>query len=79
MRFRSLGIWLTDSGWTDILVTSEVTTPGTADSVLKVSHVTKTRHAHQVTAAALYVLQRKAYNSYTSTVPQGTEKLDFGT
>ncbi len=32
--FRSLGIWLADSGWTNILVTSEVTTPGTADSFL---------------------------------------------
>ncbi len=77
--FRSLSIWLADSGWTDILVTSEVTTPGTADSFLKVSHITKTRHAHQVTAAALYILQQKAYNSYTTTVPQGTEKVDFGT
>ncbi len=32
--FRSLGIWLADSGWTDILVTSEVTTPGTDYSFL---------------------------------------------
>ena len=42
-----------------------------ADGLLNASHLTKTRHAHQITIAALYQLQREAYalsdESLTST------------
>ena len=38
-----------------------MTTPGTADSFLKALHISRTRHAHQVTAAVEYVLMEKAY------------------
>jgi hypothetical protein len=62
--FRALGTWLQDSGWTSALVQADVTTPGTADSFIKVAHVTKTRHAHQVTAASLAILKHKAYQAY---------------
>ena len=37
---------------------------GKADSFLKASHVSRTRHAQQVTAAALYTLLQEAYSSY---------------
>ena len=37
---------------------------GTANSFLRASHVLRTRRAHQVTAAALYILQHRAYNHY---------------
>ena len=37
---------------------------GTGNSFLKVSHVTRTRHAHQVTATCLYTLLKKAYTKY---------------
>lgn len=40
--------------------------PVTADSYLKVSHVTRTRHAHQVTASSLNILLHKAYTEYSS-------------
>ena len=39
------------SGWTEALTEADVATSGTADSFLKASHITRTRHAHQVTAS----------------------------
>lgn len=61
---RLLGDWLDGSGWTNVITASGITSSGTADSFVKASHVTRTRHAHQVTAAALYILQQKAYSNY---------------
>lgn len=58
---KLLGDWLKDSGWTAALVRSEITTRGRADSILKGSHVTRSRYAHQATAASLYILLQKAY------------------
>ena len=55
--FKALGGWLDGSGWTDRLVQAGVAKVGMADSFLKASHITRTRHAHQVTAAALFILQ----------------------
>lgn len=60
-----LGGWLEDSGWTRALVQANVASPGTADSFVKASHITKTRHAHQVTSASLYVLLQNAYVAST--------------
>ena len=57
---KTLGVWLQGSGW----VQAEIATAGTADSFLRASHVLHTRRAHQVTAAALYILQHRAYNRY---------------
>ena len=73
----ALGSWIEDSGWTSILARAGVTTPGTADSFLKAYHVSCTRHAHQVTAAALYVLMDKAYNAYRGGVNEGEERKSF--
>ena len=56
-----LGDWLEDSGWTEAITQAEITGAGKADSFLNASHITRTRHAHQVTAAALYTLLQKAY------------------
>uniref|UniRef100_UPI00358E92D9 uncharacterized protein n=1 Tax=Myxine glutinosa TaxID=7769 RepID=UPI00358E92D9 len=61
---RTLGDWLKGSGWVQALVQAEIVTAGTADSFLRASHVLRTRRAHQVTAAALYILQHRAYNHY---------------
>ena len=55
--FKVLGDLLTDSGWTTVISTAGVATGGVADSHLKAAHLTRTRHAHTVTAAALYLLQ----------------------
>lgn len=66
--FKTLGDWLDGSGWTDSLVHAGVASIGTADSFLKAVHITRTRHAHQITAAALHSLQKKAYTQYLETV-----------
>ena len=58
---KLLGDWLEDSGWTNVLVQADIATSGTANSFIQATHVTKTRHAHQVTAASLYTLLQKAY------------------
>lgn len=56
------GDLLEDSGWTTVIADSGVASAGTADSFLKVSHLTRTRHAHQVTALALANLQQEAFS-----------------
>ncbi len=45
---------------------ADIASVGTADSLIKVSHVTKTRHAHQITAASIHDLLYKAYADSTS-------------
>ena len=66
--------WLVaGSVWTQALVQAEITTAGTADSFLRAAHVTRTRRAHQVTAAALYIPQRRAYDQYSTTNAEDDE------
>ena len=62
--FKALGDWLDGSGWDAVLSEAKVARPGVAQSCVDGSHLTRTRHAHQVTAAALHHLQNKAYESY---------------
>jgi len=45
-------------------VQANIAASGTADSFIRASHVTKTRHAHQVTAACLYTLLHQAYDQH---------------
>ena len=59
--FKVLGDWLDGSGRTAVLEAAEVKSSGVADSFLKASHLTRTRRAHQITAAVLFILQGKAY------------------
>ena len=61
---KAVGDWLKGSGWVQTLVQTGITTVGTADSFLRAAHVTRTRRAHQVTLAALYILKHRAYDSY---------------
>ena len=74
---KALGSWIEDSGWTSVLVQAGMTTPGTADSFLKALHISCTRHAHQVTAAVVYVLMDKAYNAHREGVDEGEEPKSF--
>ena len=60
---KMLGNWLQGSGWVDALVQAGISSQGKADSFLKAAHVTRTRIAHQITATALYILQRQAYTT----------------
>ena len=67
--WRTIGEFLDGSGWTAALCDASVASEGTADSFLKVSHIMKTRHAHQVTALALTKLQKVAWQLSLSTQP----------
>ena len=70
---KTLGDWLRGSGWVQALIQAEITTPGTADSFLQAAHVVRTRRVHQITIAALYILQHRAYDHYRTTY-SGDEK-----
>ena len=59
--WTALGDLLDGSGWVESLIESGIATSGTAQSFLKASHITRTRHAHQVTALTLGKLQRDAF------------------
>ena len=74
---KTLGDWLDGSGWTTVLVNGNVTSSGKAESMLRASHVTRTRHVHQVSAATLYILQRRAYSNYLSSLENELHVDDF--
>ena len=74
---RTIGDWLEGSGWTSAITETDIASAGTADSVLKASHVSRTRHAHQVTACSLHILMHKAYCDYLQELPQDEINLDF--
>ena len=61
---KTLGDLLEGSEWAGVLVQANIATPGTADSFLKFSHVTRTRRAHQVTAGSLYLSLERVYTEY---------------
>jgi hypothetical protein len=50
--WNTLGDLLDGSGWTAALTDAEVASTGTNESFLKAAHLTRTRHAHQVTLLA---------------------------
>ena len=62
--YKMLGKWTEGSGWTVVLVNAGVATQGVADSFITTSHLTRTRRAHQVTAASLFIIMGRAYNTY---------------
>ena len=47
---KMFGDWVRDNGWVEMLIDADVTSPGRAEALVKSSHVTWTRYAHQVTA-----------------------------
>ncbi len=59
--WKTLGDILEGSGWTTALTDAEVSSTGTAASFLKCVHLTRTRHAHQVTVLTLQKLQHEAF------------------
>ena len=74
---KCIGEWLNGSGWVTALVNAGIASVGTAESFLKVSHVARTRHAHEVTAAAMYALQQTAFEEYKESVQESEQPLDF--
>ena len=61
--WSTIGDFLDCSGWTAALCEASVATAGVADSCLKVSHLTRTRCSHQITALVLSKLQQEAWES----------------
>jgi len=70
--------WIKGSGWVQALIQVDFVSPGVADSLLQVTHVVRTRRAHQITVAALYILKCHAYDHYCLTSSGGEhDLLDF--
>ena len=57
----TLGNWLEDSGWCNALRQAAIASPGVANGFLTGYNVKRTRHAHEVTASALFFLQHKSF------------------
>lgn len=74
---KVIGDWLEDSGWVEALTQAKVASAGTAKCFLKASHVTRTRHAHQVTASTFYIWLKKAYTQYLETLEPGCQPESF--
>ena len=53
---NAIGDWLEGSGWADVLVKAEISTPGRADSLLLGRNVERSRYAHQTTCTGLHLL-----------------------
>ena len=70
---KSIGTLLKDGGWTSALVEAGVASPGTADSFLSASNITRTRQAHQITVCCLHQLMKDAYNAYKEETPVNTQ------
>lgn len=56
-----IGDWLQSSGWVNIIIKSEMHTPGRADSLLSGKHPKRSRYAHQVSCSVLFILMQDAY------------------
>ena len=56
-----IGDVLEGSGWVDALIESGLGSPGVVESFLSLSHVKRTRYAHEVTTCTLCSLLRQVY------------------
>jgi hypothetical protein len=61
-----VAVTITDdrSWWVAAFTASGVVPSGVVESFLKASHMTRARHVHHMTGAALYSLLRQAYQKY---------------
>ena len=73
---KVIGDWLDGSGWTYVMTSANVTTEGRASGLQKGSHTSRGQWAHQVTAAALFILLHRSYDEYQKNTPEG-EQLHF--
>ena len=69
MLWSVSGDSLCESGWTTVVTNSGVSTSGTAESYIGASHICRTRYVHTVSVAAIYLIQRRAYNEYVDINP----------
>lgn len=71
---KCIGQWLEGSEWDAALYAANVATKGVAESFIHGTHVTKCRYAHQVSAAVLHILKRKAF--LNEELPDTTESFN---
>ena len=71
---KVIGSWLEGSGWNVAITQANIASAGTADSFIKASHVTRIRHAHQVTA--LHILMKSAYNDYKNSQTEQSKEFE---
>ena len=64
-----------ESGWTAAVSQAGITSPGTVESFLRASNLTKTRLAHQITARRLYKLCKVGYSKYVTEAKIGDEDV----
>ena len=65
--WSTIGDFLDSSGCTTALCEADIATSGVADSFLKVSHLTRTRRSHQITALVLTKLRHDAWTHFKAT------------
>ena len=58
---KLIGDWLDGSSWTYVMTSANVTTQRRAVGLQKGSHTSRGQRAHQVTAAALFILIHMSY------------------
>ncbi|KAE8740709.1 hypothetical protein FOCC_FOCC013765, partial [Frankliniella occidentalis] len=65
---RMLGEYMEGCGWTTIITHSGIATSGSAEALMKVTHIKRAREAHQITAAVLHCLLME---EFTNSHPEG--------
>jgi len=73
--YKTIGDYLTGFGWTNALTQAGLASAKTADSFLNCTHITRTRHAHQVCVVVLKKLQRSAFLAAQSPGTEETEEV----
>lgn len=74
--WKTLGDYLEASGWTTTLTQAGIASSGTANSILTASHLTKTRHTHEVSTLALAKMQRDAHQEAVGETPSNDEGFE---
>ena len=77
MLWEVNGTWFDGSGWTTAITNSRVASSGVAQSFIGVSHITRTRYMHQVSALTLYLLLNQAYDHYITSTPTTDDPNDI--
>ena len=64
-----IGDWLECSGWVDIFNRFLISTPDRTGSFLSGSHVKRSRYAHLISCAGLFLLLRDAHQKDSKSSP----------
>ena len=59
-----------------MIINANIATPGSDDTLLRVSYISRAHHAHQVTGYALYILMQRVYSGYLQSCEEPPECCD---